>query len=164
MCRVLEFILHTFITRCLTSAQRSSYGYEMKSKFINFFKPTKSAFVVLLIGLAFSIWGFLIEPGLLTQKNLSYGKWTGPNLRIAFFSDLHAGSPHIDKAYIKDLVERINNMSPDLILLGGDLVINGVVGGSPIAIEEISPLLQGLKSRLGTFAVLGNHDWWNDGE
>ncbi len=136
----------------------------MRSKLVKFFKLSKSALVFLLIALAFSIWGFLVEPGLLTQSNLSYGKWAGPKLRIAFFSDLHAGAPHIDKNYIKDLVERINTMSPDLILLGGDLVINGVVGGSPIAIEEVVPLLQGLKSRLGVYAVLGNHDWWNGGE
>lgn len=136
----------------------------MKSKLLKFLKPTKPALVFLIVCLAFVIWGFCIEPGLLIQKNLNYGNWPGPNLRIAFFSDLHAGSPYIDKDYIKNLVNRINQMSPDLILLGGDLVINGVVAGKSIPIEEVVPLLQQLKSRLGTYAVLGNHDWWNGGE
>lgn len=54
-------------------------------------------------------------------------------------------------------------MKPDLILIGGDLMINGVVGGNPISIEKIVSFLKDLKAPLGVFAVLGNHDWWNDG-
>lgn len=131
---------------------------------LSFFKPTKVALIVLLIGLAFAVWGFLIEPSFLIQKNLSHAKWKAASLRIAFFSDLHAGSPHIDKNYVKNLVRRVNELSPDLILLGGDLVINGVVGGKSIPIEELTPLLKELKAPLGIYAVLGNHDWWNGGE
>jgi uncharacterized protein len=87
----------------------------------------------------------------------------GPPLRIAFFSDLHAGSPHINEDYIKNLVQRINALSPDLILIGGDIVINGVIGGHPISIDRIASLLKELKAPLGIYSVLGNHDWWNEG-
>lgn len=84
-------------------------------------------------------------------------------MRIAFFSDLHAGSPHINERYIKDLIQRINTLSPDIVLIGGDLVINGVIGGSHIPIEKVTTMLKELKAPLGIYAVLGNHDWWNDG-
>ena len=100
---------------------------------------------------------------MLSQKNLKIPRWPGPPLKIAFFSDLHAGSPHIDDAYIKNLILRINKMSPDLILIGGDLVINGVIGGVPIPIEILAPMLKELRAPLGVYAVLGNHDWWNGG-
>lgn len=109
------------------------------------------------------VWSIFIEPGLLVQNNISK-RWAGPVLKVAFFSDLHAGAPHISIKYINDLVERINSESPDLILIGGDLVINGVVGGSVIGIEDLAPILSKLHAPLGVFAVLGNHDWWSDGE
>lgn len=126
-------------------------------------KHLKFRFAVLLIGLGLVVWAFIIEPSLLTQRNEKINRWMGPPLRIAFFSDLHAGSPHINEDYIKDLVQRINALSPDLILIGGDIVINGVIAGQPIPIDRVASLLKELKAPLGIFSVLGNHDWWNDG-
>ena len=61
----------------------------------------------ILTGLSLATWGFLIEPGLLTQKDIA-AKWPGPKIRIAFLSDLHAGAPHINEKYIQNLVSRIN--------------------------------------------------------
>lgn len=119
---------------------------------------------ILGICVALSIWGFVIEPSLLTQRDVAVTQWPGPPLRIAFLSDLHAGSPHINQEYIKNLISRINSMSPDIVLIGGDLVINGVVGGWPIPIEQVAALLKKLKAPLGVYAVLGNHDWWNDSD
>ncbi|MEQ1722857.1 MAG: metallophosphoesterase [Pseudobdellovibrio sp.] len=115
-----------------------------------------------LIVLLISIWSFLIEPSLLKEQRIESSKWKGSSIRIVFFSDLHAGAPHINEKYISDLVLRINLLKPDVILIGGDLVINGVIGGSPIAINKIGEMLSKLEARLGVFAVLGNHDWWND--
>lgn len=123
----------------------------------------KSFRYILVVGVFVGLWSFFVEPSLLTQKNIAISKWQGPKLRIAFFSDLHAGSPYINEEYILNLIQRINDNSPDLILIGGDLLINGIVGGSPIPIEKIALLLKNLKAPLGVYLVLGNHDWWNDG-
>jgi hypothetical protein len=101
---------------------------------------------------------------MLIQQRIPPKVWPGSDLKIAFFSDLHAGAPHIDRAYVENLIARIAAESPDLILIGGDLVINGIVGGSPIPIAEVASLLGRLKAPLGVFAVLGNHDWWSGGE
>jgi predicted MPP superfamily phosphohydrolase len=117
-----------------------------------------------VFGLALLIWSFGIEPSLLIQKDIKIPRWQGPNLRIAFFSDLHAGAPHINEHYIKNLILRINALAPDLILIGGDLVINGVVGGKYMPIEQVASMLKELKAPLGCYAVLGNHDWWNNGD
>ena len=115
-----------------------------------------------LLAAAF-IWSVFVEPGRLTEHKLIKETWPAGNLRIAFFSDLHAGSPHINKNYIKNLVSRINEFKPDIILIGGDLVINGVLGGAPISIEKLAPLIADLHAPLGKYVTLGNHDWWNDG-
>jgi predicted MPP superfamily phosphohydrolase len=128
--------------------------------------PRISKLLVGVLGICITLaaWGFLVEPSLLTRRDINVSHWTGPPLRIAFFADLHAGSPHIDEKYIKDLVQKINALSPDIVLIGGDLVINGVVGGHHISIENVTFLLKALKAPLGIYSVLGNHDWWNGGE
>ncbi|WP_374073496.1 metallophosphoesterase [Bdellovibrio bacteriovorus] len=125
----------------------------------------KKAFTALIsIGLLILVWSVAIEPGLLIQRDVEVSKWPVSPLRIAFFSDLHAGAPYITESYIEDLISRINKMQPDIVLIGGDLVITGIIGGSYIPIEKIADLLKKLNARLGVYAVLGNHDWWDDGE
>ena len=59
---------------------------------------------------------------------------------------------------------RVNAEQPDLILLAGDYLINDVVGGRFVAIEPIALEFGKLRAPLGVIAVLGNHDWWNDGQ
>ena len=54
-------------------------------------------------------------------------------LRIAVISDLHAGAPYIDTAKIDRVVAMTNAARPDLILLTGDYVITGVLGGHHMA-------------------------------
>jgi len=78
-------------------------------------------------------------------------------------ADLHAGSPYIDEAKIDRIVALTNEAAPDLILLAGDYVIQTVLGGRHIPIETIAEKLRGLSAPHGIFAVLGNHDNWEDG-
>jgi uncharacterized protein len=117
---------------------------------------------------AAGVWGFLIEPQRLvvTRHALSLPSWPKPlvGLRVALLSDLHIGSPFWDVAALARLVERTNAEKPDLVLLAGDYQINGVPGGAFVAAEPIADGLSQLKAPLGVIAVLGNHDWWNDGE
>ncbi|MGH9903538.1 MAG: metallophosphoesterase, partial [Pyrinomonadaceae bacterium] len=86
------------------------------------------------------------------------------DVKIAVLTDLHVGSPHIDLAKLHSLVERTNRESPDLIVVLGDLVIHEVVGGSFVEPEAIAGALKELRATHGVVAVLGNHDWWLDGE
>lgn len=116
-------------------------------------------FIVTIAG----FWGVCVEPQQLSPRRVARKSWTGSDLKIVFFSDLHAGAPHIDCAYIKDLVDRINAESPDLVLIGGDIVTAGVLGGTRMAATDVANLLGKLSAKLGVFAVLGNHDWWYGG-
>ncbi len=85
-------------------------------------------------------------------------------LRIAVISDLHGGSPYIDTAKIDQVVAMTNAARPDLVLLTGDYVISHVIGGHHMAIETIAERLKKLHAPLGVYAVLGNHDRWEDAE
>ncbi|HYD99291.1 MAG TPA: metallophosphoesterase, partial [Alphaproteobacteria bacterium] len=64
---------------------------------------------------------------------------------------------------LRAVVDATNALEPDLIVLLGDYVINGVVGGTIIPIGPIAEELRRLQAPLGTVAILGNHDWWTDG-
>ena len=61
------------------------------------------------------------------------------------------------------VVALTNAAKPDLNLLTGDYVITGVRGGRHMPIEKIVHLLKPLHAALGVYAVLGNHDIWENG-
>lgn len=111
-------------------------------------------------------WSFGIEPGSLQQRQLTLASagWTGAPLTIAVAADLHVGAPHAGLPMLKKVVDQLNASQPDLILLPGDFVIQGVLAGKPVAPATIAGELARLKAPLGVFATLGNHDWWLDGE
>ncbi|MGB1014805.1 MAG: metallophosphoesterase [Nannocystaceae bacterium] len=118
-----------------------------------------------LIGLCLAIWAFAIEPGRLVvvEQELELPGWTAPPLRVAVLSDLHVGAPHVDLAFLNNVIARTNSLEPDLVLLAGDFLITGVAGGEFIGPKPIAEALARLSAPMGVYAVLGNHDWWFDG-
>ena len=120
---------------------------------------------LLVAGASLALWTVALEPSLLEIRSvdLELRDWTGPEMRIALLSDLHVGSPMHDIHRLRTIVEAVNSAKPDLILLAGDYVIQGVVGGSFETPENIAAELASLRAPLGVFAVLGNHDLWLDG-
>lgn len=86
-------------------------------------------------------------------------------LRIAVISDLHGGAPFIDAAQIERVVTMTNAAKPDLVLLTGDYMTtgrSGIAAGHHMPIESMVARLKGLQAPLGVYAVLGNHDNWDD--
>jgi predicted MPP superfamily phosphohydrolase len=120
------------------------------------------------LGLLAASWAVLLEPRRLVvrETELQLPRWPKQlaGLKVALLADLHIGSPHWDVAALGKLVERTNELQPDLVLLAGDYQINEIIGGTFVEAEPIADGLGRLKARLGVVAVLGNHDWWNDGE
>lgn len=120
------------------------------------------------LGLTLILWTLWIEPSWVVVRNerIDVLQWhtEHANLKIAVLTDLHVGSPHINIERLRTVVERTNAERPDLVLMLGDFVIDDVVGGSFVEPEAIAGVLRDLRAPLGTVAVLGNHDWWNDGE
>lgn len=124
--------------------------------------------LVALLILSLGLWAFWLEPASLRveKASLQVPRWHAEhtNLRIAVLTDLHVGAPHMKLDKLREIVERTNREQPDLVLVLGDLVIDNVVGGTFVEPELIAVELGKLRPPLGTIAVLGNHDWWNDGE
>ncbi len=129
------------------------------------FKHTLSGLVV--VGFLCAIWGFLIEPNHITIKeDVIEGDWPAllSDMKIVFLTDPHVGGPHITLDKLKEIVETTNEMNPDLILLGGDYVVTGLVGGTYVPSRKIIDVLSELYAPLGVYGVLGNHDHWDDNE
>ncbi len=75
-------------------------------------------------------------------------------LRIVHLSDIHLGTI-IGLKRLRNIVERVNALTPDLILITGDLVDEDVV-----ALEAMIEPLSKLRAKLGIFAVTGNHEYY----
>lgn len=93
---------------------------------------------------------------------LSLPRWPAAcdGIRVVVLADLHEGSPFNGLDKLEYIVARTQAARPDLILLAGDYVIHGVLGGTFINPDEMVPLLRRLSAPMGVFAVLGNHDHW----
>ncbi len=78
-------------------------------------------------------------------------------LTLAQISDIHYGK-YINLDYLRILVEAAQKLKPDLFALTGDF----------ISFKKHVPAMRGLFKRLqaplGVYALLGNHDYWSDGE
>ncbi|MDR1995446.1 metallophosphoesterase [Azonexus sp.] len=122
--------------------------------------------IVRLTVLCLAVWSIGFEPSWLQQRELTLTApgWSGPPLTIAVAADLHVGAPHAGLPMLRRVVDQLNASHPDLILLPGDFVIQEVLGGEMVAPAAIAGELARLKAPLGVYALLGNHDWWYDGE
>jgi len=72
--------------------------------------------------------------------------------KIVFISDTHLG-PFLTSQRLSGIVDRINEIKPDMIILGGDYVHYRFKYIEPV-FKEFGKLRGGL----GVYAVLGNHD------
>jgi predicted MPP superfamily phosphohydrolase len=120
------------------------------------------------LGFVLLLWSLFVEPARLVVQRTELELQDCPpalaGLKVALLADIHIGSPHWDLAALDELVARTNAEKPDIVMLAGDYQINGVKGGTFVPIEPIAAGLGKLRAPLGVVAVLGNHDWWNDGE
>lgn len=73
-------------------------------------------------------------------------------LSVLHLSDLHM-APCLDRRYFEAVVDEASTLEADLTLFTGDLVDDETV------FPWIVPLFRRLHGRLGSFAVLGNHDY-----
>lgn len=124
-------------------------------------------YIFVIIGMVLGIYAFGIEPNRLVIKEveLELPHWLPEHngLRMAVLADLHVGAPHIDLDKVQEVVERTNQLKPDVVVILGDFVVDDVLGGKVVAPEDIARVLQGLQARLGIVSILGNHDWYIDG-
>lgn len=119
-----------------------------------------------LTGSATAAYGIGVEPMRLVVTRYQItptAPWPpGLKLRIVALSDIHACDPWMSVAHIAAIVATANGLGGDLIVLLGDYVAGTRVVTGFVDPAQWAPVLAGLKAPLGTYAILGNHDWWED--
>lgn len=119
----------------------------------------KIAFDVTMLILAFSylvkgLIGGIKRPELnrveIFIKDLGFDELT-----IVQLTDMHVGNT-IGKAFVQECVDRVNALSPDIVVITGDLLDRKIEHTT----EELSPLKE-LQSRFGTYFILGNHEYYH---
>lgn len=109
---------------------------------------------------AFAImwWGALIGRYHLDVKEVDIVRTDVPagfdGYRIVQISDLHTGTYGNDTTFVSALVDKINSLSPDLVVFTGDIVNSRSYEITP----HIAPLSR-LRARDGVYSIMGNHDY-----
>jgi uncharacterized protein len=123
--------------------------------------------LIVLGALAFLGWGYansLLDP---TRREARFGvsDWpaNAPPIRVALVTDPHLQGPDMPPARIARIAAQVMAQKPDLILLAGDFVGDRALRTRDYTDSEIAAALRHFRARLGTYAVLGNHDHWRDG-
>jgi uncharacterized protein len=83
-------------------------------------------------------------------------------LSIAVIADLHAGGPDMQLPHVRRVVDTANRLHPDLVVLLGDFIASYRFVNRRVADPLWATELARLRAPLGTWAILGNHDWWHD--
>ncbi|MEM1374144.1 MAG: metallophosphoesterase [Pseudomonadota bacterium] len=115
---------------------------------------------------AFILYAWWIEPALrlrVQQWDVTSKVWRGPDLRIVILSDIHAGWPYVSLSRVRRIVDRANALSPDLAVNLGDLGSAHFLS-TRYTKRDVVDALAHFKGALGTYYILGNHDWWQDRE
>src|SRR5690606_243361 len=127
----------------------------------------KSVLATLGLGFATGIYSWQIEPFWVefVKRKMSI-PYLSENLigkTIMQFSDLHIGD-RFDYRFIIDSFQKASEFNPDFVVYTGDFV-NYETPKQFDQLEEVLPYFT--KGKLGTFGVLGNHDYgknWAENE
>lgn len=94
----------------------------------------------------------------ITHYDINISKSAGDlkKLHAVMVSDIHLGTI-IDNYRLNKLVETVNSLHPDVILLAGDMIDENI---APFVDQKMSDTFLKLSPKLGTYAVLGNHEYF----
>lgn len=107
---------------------------------------------------------------------LLYGTWNAKNIKIVkydvnieksskieelhavFISDVHLGTLVREKR-LNEMVDKINELNPDIVFFGGDLIDNDI---KPFEKYEMGKIINGIKTKkYGVYGILGNHEYFS---
>lgn len=115
--------------------------------------------IIIFIILLLAVYGFLIEPNLITVKKLTLKSDEIKDLRIVFVSDFHLSKQA--KSRLDRIIKKVNEQSPDVIISGGDYVIMHNAKFS-MDMDYAAKKISEMKSKYGIYSVMGNHDYHKD--
>ncbi|MEN6350164.1 MAG: metallophosphoesterase [Syntrophomonas sp.] len=119
--------------------------------------PAKTGLVVILLLAGLLVYGSwnALNP-VFTSYEVNIPKSAGGvrQIHAIMISDLHLGRI-VNNERLTALVKQIDRRNPDIIFIAGDLIDGDI---EPFVQQNMKATLRGLKPKLGTYMVLGNHD------
>jgi predicted MPP superfamily phosphohydrolase len=112
-----------------------------------------------------AVYAAAIEPDglVVTRYAPALPGWpAGRKLSVTVIADLHAGGPDMQLEHIRRIVDRASALQSDIVLLLGDFIASYRFAITKVSDPVWAAELARLSAPLGTWAVLGNHDWWHD--
>lgn len=143
-------------------AQNCSSGVIMPTRRI----LTALVVLVLLSGAGLVAWmlhAARVDP-VVRRATLALPNWPAgaAPVRVALISDIHLGSRAMDSPRLRRIVALTMARRPDLVVIAGDFVAGHEPADAGVLRGRLGAALAGLRPRLGTVAVLGNHDHLSD--
>lgn len=115
--------------------------------------------IILILVLLLLFYMVFVEPNILVIKKMTIKSDEAPKTRIVFVSDFHL-SKFAGKR-LKRIVNKVNEQNADIIISGGDYVINHNTKIS-MDMDYAASIISKMKSKYGIYSVLGNHDYYED--
>ncbi|HIS90797.1 MAG TPA: metallophosphoesterase [Candidatus Faecisoma merdavium] len=112
--------------------------------------------IILILGLGLLYSRFIATSGLKVKEyKVVNNKITDSyhGLKIIHLSDIHYNST-INEKELNNIVDKVNEIKPDIVVLTGDLIDERLSYDKDIIINCLSKI----EAKLGKFAVSGNHD------
>ena len=83
------------------------------------------------------------------------------HLRLAVIADIHACEPWMSAERVHAIALQVNALKPDAVVILGDFNAGHRFVTGPVMPGAWGEALAVLDAPLGSFAILGNHDWWH---
>lgn len=138
-----------------------------KLKFIGSLTLSSTNFNKTLLALVMLLTVIIVVKGVFNYNNTyikQYSIQVAPKatglkkLKVAMAADIHF-SEYTNKQFVRQFVEKINSIKPDIVLFAGDIVESTKLEGrTKFFTEELSKL----HAKYGVYTIEGNHDLYND--
>lgn len=141
----------TLILLAVIAGISALFGAKFKTVFI------RGLWALLISPLMFLYGGLVERNTFVTNEITLQSDKLSPQVdgyKIVQISDLHLFSFKKRAEHLQRMVDKINSLSPDIILFTGDIVTY-----EPSEMDGLEEILAGLKAADGVYSILGNHDY-----
>jgi len=143
ICDIIRFISSKFILRSVERFFSRIYA---------------RGITVVIISFLFIVYGvYNASDIIVTEYDVDISKGSIDGLNIVMFSDTHIGTA-IKEKQIDEIVEKVNNMNPDIICLCGDIFDEGT---SQRLEEYAAAAFSKFQSKYGAYYITGNHEYYS---
>ncbi|MDF9837424.1 MULTISPECIES: metallophosphoesterase [unclassified Breznakia] len=136
--------------------------YRKQRRTFSIFQAKRYMFLCVCISIIVSIYGNIHAKQIkVTTYTYQIEKQSKQDaLNIIYISDLHLGnSIHHDE--LKNIVDKVNSIHPDIILYGGDIFDENT---SKQQLQSSIPYFKQMKATYGSYYIYGNHEFYSESQ